>query len=142
MAAIDPTTGTAPAPSTSASMSAAATAKKAANGLDRDAFMKLMVAQMRYQDPTKPMDSSQFMTQSAQFTNIELLQKLQESQSQLLSYQGLVLSSSLVGKTITGTTSDGTIVTGKVDAANVVAGAGYVTVGSTRLPVANVNEVR
>jgi flagellar basal-body rod modification protein FlgD len=88
------------------------------------------------------MDSSQMMTQSAQFTNIELLQKLQESQAQLLSYQSIVLSSSLVGKTVTGSTADGTIVTGKVDAANVVAGAAYVTVGSTRLPVANVNEVR
>lgn len=138
MAITDATTAT----GATTGVAAAGTKAKANNGLDRDAFMKLLVAQMRYQDPSNPMDSTQFMAQSAQFTSIELLQKLQESQTQLLSYQGLVLSSSLVGKTVSGTTADGATVTGKVDSAQVVAGAGYVTIGSTRLPVANVSEVR
>jgi flagellar basal-body rod modification protein FlgD len=134
--AIDPTGG---AGSTAPTTSSTTTQNTA---LDKDAFMKLLVAQMRYQDPSKPMDSSEFLAQTAQFTNIELLQKLQESQTQLISFQSVVLSSSLVGKTITGTATDGTTVTGTVDSAQVVSGTGYVTVGERKLPVTAVTEVR
>ena len=110
--------------------------------MDRDAFMKLMIAQMRYQDPTKPMDGTQFLSQSAQFTNIELLEKLQQSQAELLSFQSVVLSSSLVGKSVTGTAIDGSTVTGKVDAAQIIGGSGVVSVGGKQVPVTAVTEVR
>lgn len=112
------------------------------SGLDRDAFMKLMVAQMRYQDPSKPMDGTQFIAENAQFTNIELLQKVQESQADMLSFQSVILSSGLVGKTVTGTAIDGSTVTGKVDSAQVVAKNGVVNVGGKQIPVANISEVR
>jgi flagellar basal-body rod modification protein FlgD len=124
---------------TSATKAAATTQN---TSLDKDAFMKLMIAQMRYQDPSNPMDATQFLAQTAQFTNIELLQKLQESQTQLLSFQSVVLSSSLVGKTVTGTTADGLAVSGKVESAQVVAGTGFVSVDGTKIPVTNVTEVR
>ena len=112
------------------------------NAMDRDAFMKLMIAQMRYQDPTKPMDGAQFLSQSAQFTNIELLEKLQQSQAEMLSFQSVVLSSSLVGKTVIGTAIDGSTVTGKVDAAQIIGGSGVVSVGGKQIPVTAVTEVR
>ena len=112
------------------------------SGLDRDAFMKLMVAQMRYQDPSKPMDGSQFITENAQFTNLELLEKVQQSQADLLSFQSVVLASGLVGKTVTGIAIDGSTVTGKVDSAQVIAKNGVVTVGGKQIPVTNVTEVR
>lgn len=121
----------------------AATATAGSNSsLDKDAFMKLMVAQMRYQDPSKPMDGTAFLAQTAQFTNIELLQKLQDSQQTLLSFQSVVLSSSLVGKTVTGTTLDGSTVSGKVDSAQVVAGNGFLMIGDKRIPVTGVTEVK
>jgi flagellar basal-body rod modification protein FlgD len=135
MAAIDPTTAT-------ATGSTASAPKVSSPAMDRDAFMKLLVTQMRYQDPSKPMDSTAFLSQTAQFTNIELLQKMQESQTQLLSFQSVVLSSSLVGKNVTGTTLDGTTVTGTVDAATVVSGNGYLTIGTQKIPVTSVTEVR
>ena len=127
---------------TSASAASTSSATTSNTTMDRDAFMKLLIAQMRYQDPTKPMDGSQFLTQSAQFTNIELLEKLQKSQAEMLSFQSVVLSSSLVGKTVTGTAMDGTSVTGKVDSAQVVAGSGVLAVGDKRIPVTAVTEVR
>src|SRR5688500_11507811 len=117
--AVDPTTATNPATSTAPKPAATQT------GMDRDAFMKLMIAQMRYQDPSKPMDNSQMLAQTAQYTSIELLEKVQQSQADLLSFQSVILSSSLVGKTITGTAIDGTTVTGVVDSARVVGGHGY-----------------
>ena len=139
MTAIEPTLPLAGAARTGATSASTTTQN---TSLDRDAFMKLMIAQMRYQDPSNPMDATQFLAQTAQFTNIELLQKLQESQTQLLSYQSVVLSSSLVGKSVTGTTADGAAVSGKVESAQVVAGTGFVTVSGTKIPVTNVTEVR
>ena len=41
---------------------------------DKDMFLQLLVAQMRYQDPTNPTDSSQFLAQSAQFTALEKME--------------------------------------------------------------------
>lgn len=110
--------------------------------MDRDTFMKLMIAQMRYQDPSKPMDNSQMLAQTAQYTSIELLEKVQKSQADLLSFQSVILSSSLVGKTITGTALDGTPVTGVVDSARVVSGNGYLAIGNRQIPVTGVTEVR
>ena len=39
--------------------------------MGKDVFMKLLVAQMRYQDPSNPVDSSQMMAQTATFSQVE-----------------------------------------------------------------------
>ena len=137
---VDPTGA---AGATSATAATATKPKSAATqtGMDRDAFMKLMIAQMRYQDPSKPMDNSQMLAQTAQYTSIELLEKVQQSQADLLSFQSVILSSSLVGKTITGTALDGTPVTGVLDSARVVSGNGYLAIGDKQIPVTGVTEV-
>lgn len=43
------------------------------NGMGRDAFMKLLVAQLRNQDPQSPVDSKEFITQLSQLTSVEQL---------------------------------------------------------------------
>jgi flagellar basal-body rod modification protein FlgD len=127
-------------PTTSA---AAATAKpaKSRSEMDKDTFLKLLVAQLRYQDPTKPMDGAQFVAESAQFTTVEVLQKLQESQSQMLSFQSTMLSSGLIGKTVTATGADGTEITGLVESARVVAGQAYVMIKDEMVPVSSVVKI-
>ena len=124
------------APSTTAK-----TATPSRSQLDKDTFLKLLVAQMRYQDPSKPMDSSQFVAQSAQFTTVEVLQQLQESQAQLLSFQSTLLSSGLIGKTVTAIGSDGKEVTGVVGSARVVAGQAYIMIKDETLPVGSVVKI-
>ena len=109
--------------------------------LDKDTFLKLLVAQMRYQDPSKPMDSAQFVAQSAQFTTVEVLQQLQQSQAQLLSFQSTLLSSGLIGKTVTAIGSDGKEVTGVVGSARVVAGQAYIMIKDDTLPVSSVVKI-
>ncbi len=71
--------------------------------LGADAFMKLMIAQMQNQDPTNPMDNSQFLAQLAQFSATSGIQDLQKSFSDLASsmqsYQALQ-ASGLVGRAV------------------------------------------
>jgi flagellar basal-body rod modification protein FlgD len=69
--------------------------------LDRDVFLKLLVAQLRYQDPNKPMDSAEMVSQSASLSVVDKLDQI----SQVLTDSGvanrLSLGSSIIGKQVT-----------------------------------------
>jgi flagellar basal-body rod modification protein FlgD len=72
--------------------------------LDKNAFLKLLVAQMKNQDPLKPMDNTEFVAQLAQFSNLEQVMGI-NSRLDTLTVQGQGLQnteiSNLVGKTVT-----------------------------------------
>lgn len=86
------------------------------NSVDKDTFLQLLVAQLRYQDPTNPADTSQMMAQTAQFSALEQMQAVAEQTSQLLAAQVAFGASSLVGRTVTYPDSSGAEATGVVDA--------------------------
>jgi flagellar basal-body rod modification protein FlgD len=69
--------------------------------LDENTFLKLLVAQLKYQNPLQPTDPSAFMAQTAQFTQVEKLNQLVQMQTQQQTTNQLLLSSSLVGKSVT-----------------------------------------
>lgn len=52
------------------------TEKKSNNTLDKDAFLQLLVTQMRYQDPLEPTDNTEYMSQLAQFSQLEAMNNL------------------------------------------------------------------
>ena len=54
-------------------------AESAEQSLGQDAFLQLLVAQLRYQDPMSPADSQSFLAQTAQFTTVETLKEIAES---------------------------------------------------------------
>ncbi len=59
---------------------------KSQSELDKDAFIQLLVTQMKYQDPLEPMDNSQMLAQLAQFTALEQMMNVaQVNQKQLAS---------------------------------------------------------
>jgi flagellar basal-body rod modification protein FlgD len=55
----------------SSAISQSLTSQTGGQALGRDAFMKLLVAQIRHQDPLKPQDSTQFVAELAQFSSLE-----------------------------------------------------------------------
>jgi len=63
-------------------------------------FLQLLVAQMKYQDPMNPVDSTQFLTQTAQFTELETLQKIETEQSAQQSASQMLAASSMVGRQV------------------------------------------
>ena len=53
-------------------------------GADQEMFLKLLVAQMKNQDPLNPQDGTQYMTQLAQFSSLEQLTGINSKLNQLL----------------------------------------------------------
>ncbi|MBI4873289.1 MAG: hypothetical protein HY822_01505 [Acidobacteria bacterium] len=58
--------------------------KRAGETVSKDAFLQLLVAQIKNQDPLKPADGTQFLTQLAQFSELEQLIGIRDD---LKSYQ-------------------------------------------------------
>ncbi len=84
--------------------------------MGKDVFMKLLVAQMRYQDPSKPVDSSQMMSQTATFSQVEKLEQLVNQNASMLVLQESATAGALVGRTATYTDTTGASRTGTVTA--------------------------
>jgi flagellar basal-body rod modification protein FlgD len=84
--------------------------------LGQDAFLKLLVAQMQHQDPLAPTDSSQMMSQMAQFTSVEQLTNLSTSMTALQMNQDFSGSVALIGRSVTYQKADHTQATGTVSA--------------------------
>ncbi|MCM1063537.1 MAG: flagellar hook capping protein [Eubacterium sp.] len=82
------------------------------NGMDKDAFLQLLVAQMQYQDPLEPTSNTEFISQYAQFSQVEELQNMAATSE-------LARATSLVGQEVYIKTTDSAgaqrYVTGKVD---------------------------
>ncbi len=87
--------------------------------LDRDAFLKLLVAQLKYQDPTKPADASQMLAQSAQLTMVDRLNELATAYEASAATQRLSLAGTIVGREITFVDVDGIHTTATVETATI-----------------------
>ncbi len=81
---------------------------------DKDTFLKLLVAQLKYQDPTNPTDATQFMSQTAQFTVVEKLDALSALDQKVLDATRAQSAASLIGRQVTYTDYSGTPRTGTV----------------------------
>src|SRR5436305_9829804 len=68
---------------------------------NEDTFLKLLVAQLKYQDPLSPTDGTQFLTQTAQFTELETLQKIQSQQADAAKSSQMLAAASMVGRSVT-----------------------------------------
>ncbi|MFZ1774014.1 MAG: flagellar hook assembly protein FlgD, partial [Rhizobiaceae bacterium] len=66
--------------------------------LDYDSFLKLLVTQMKNQDPTKPMDSTEYIAQLASFSNVEQSISMNKKLDSLLQQTRISQGVSLIGK--------------------------------------------
>ncbi len=80
-----------------------------ANPMGMEDFLKILLTQLTYQDPLKPMDNQEFMAQMAQFTALEQSQQVNEKMSLLLSNQAALQSVGLIGRTVDFATSAGSL---------------------------------
>lgn len=68
--------------------------------LGRDQFMRLLVTQMRNQNPLDPIKDADFIAQLAQFSSLEGIEKLNANFSDMLALQRLTQGTNLLGHTV------------------------------------------
>ena len=85
------------------------TEKSSTSGdLDKDAFLNLMVTELKYQDPMNPMDNTEYVAQLAQFSSLEQLYNVNENLENNMYYTQSMhnsIVSSMIGKEVKATSS-------------------------------------
>lgn len=109
--------------------------------LGKDAFLKLLVAQLKYQDPMNPLQGADFIAQTAQFTLVEKIEEMAQQNAQGLVTQRIAQASALVGRAVSYTDSDGTSHTGTVASVKVLASGPVLVVGTDEVALTSVTEI-
>jgi flagellar basal-body rod modification protein FlgD len=108
---------------------------------DHDTFLQLLVAQLRYQDPMNPTDSTQLMAQNAQYTALEKMQDVADGVQQLLSLQMSFGAAGMIGRQVSWTDSSGVTKTGVATGVSFPSTGPVLTVDGTDVPVVSVTAV-
>jgi len=93
MDALSPTT-------TSAAPANSPDATSGSNMVDYDAFLKLLVAEMKNQDPTSPMESTEYIAQLAAFSQVEQSVQINAKLDNILQASALTQATAMIGKEI------------------------------------------
>ena len=119
--------------------STTSTSKSSGSSLDKDAFLRLLVTQLQYQDPLDPMDNTEFVAQMAQFTALEQMQNLNSTMSNSQAY-------SMIGRTVYAqvyneSTNKYEDIAGTVSSVTIKSGTPYLNVGDKEVPFSDVQQV-
>jgi flagellar basal-body rod modification protein FlgD len=79
----------------------------AAQGLNQEDFLRILLTQLTYQDPLKPLDNQQFIAQMAQFTALDQTRQINSNMDTMLSMQASNQAVTLIGHTVEVSTSSG-----------------------------------
>lgn len=117
--------------STAAKAAATVSSSSSNSSLDKDAFLKLLVTQMQYQDPLEPTSNTEYMAQLAQFSTVEELQNLSTTFS---NNQALNLTGQYVILNVPDSTGDISQVSGLVDYVTLADGKTYLHINDEYYP--------
>jgi flagellar basal-body rod modification protein FlgD len=111
--------------------------------LGKDDFLRILVAQLRHQDPMQPMEDKEFIAQMAMFSNVEQIYNMTQELRWLR--QAMGISSDLIGKSIVWLEydSNGKLVerSGVVDSIIIREGVQYVLVGDREVPIDYIHKI-
>lgn len=110
--------------------------------LDREAFLRLLVTQLKSQSPLDPVNNEDFVAQLAQFSQLETSQSMNEQMGSMLDLNRLTQGASLVGRRVTYLDpQSGEKLPGTVSAVEVKNGQVMVDLGGTQIPLQNILRV-
>lgn len=122
----------------STSQSSLEKANASTDGMDKDAFLQLLVAQMKYQDPMQPTSNTEYISQYAQFSQVEQIQNMALSTD-------LQRASNLVGQQVNiktvSSTGETNYLQGKVDYVTYEGRKAYVSVDGSLYALDDVESV-
>jgi len=116
----------------------ASTSKKS---LDNETFMTLLVAQLKYQDPSSPMDTTEMMAQTTQLASMEKLTTMTDTIAESFALQMRDNAANLLGKQVSYTQADGTVKTGVAESVSYKYSVPMVVVGGVEVTLDAVQTV-
>lgn len=121
----------------------------ATQSLLKDDFLKLLIVQLKNQDPLSPVEDSQFLAQLAQFSTLEQMNNIANSIEELnfnmswLNSQALLTQgAAMIGKEAVGVNSDGEEISGLISSVRWNGFTLEVLLGDTILKLENIKEIR
>lgn len=111
------------------------------DAMGKDTFLKLLVAQLKYQNPMQPSDPSSFMAQTAQFSMVEKLETMEKATTELLTAERSRAATGMLGQQVTWTGIDGKDASGVVTGVRMGADGSTLEVGDKDVPYAAVTKV-
>lgn len=123
-------------PGSTSALSSFTAAMSGNQPLDRDAFLKLLVAQLKNQDPLKPQDNSQFVAELAQFSSLEQSMGINDRLDLLATQNAGLANAQAVGLVGSTATVRGSMVT--VDGTGVGVPVGFTLSGATDATVVTI----
>ncbi len=130
------------APQATSIHSTATAAVNAKKEMDSEVFLALLVAQLRNQDPTSPMDTTEMMAQSTQLASMEQLTALTDTSRESFALQMRVAASGMVGQEVSFVDAEGVTHTGIATSVSFAKEVPVVTVGEWTVPLDAVSMVR
>src|ERR1700709_1627613 len=109
--------------------------------LNSKAFLQLLVAQLQYQDPSKPVDTSSFMNETATLTQVQSSEQTAQVSLDMLSAQRAQTANNLGGHTVSYTGADGNQVTGYVSAATISTAKPTLRIGTADVDLSQIQQV-
>jgi flagellar basal-body rod modification protein FlgD len=108
--------------------------------IGQDDFLRILLTQLRFQDPLKPVDNQEFVAQLAQFSALEINRQQSEKVDTLLTIQAANQAVALVGKSVELRTAQGGSSVGTVSAVSFSSGEPRLTVTSvgSNIPIVDV----
>lgn len=110
--------------------------------LGKDAFLQLLVEQMKNQDPLSPMDSRESIAQLAQFSSLEQMQNVNDQLEEMRQFSGFMEAAALAGREVELTLMDQTQVAGVVNQVSRMGGELALHVDGTAVPVSEIQSLR
>jgi flagellar basal-body rod modification protein FlgD len=138
--AVDPITGT----SDTASIGGISTTpptRVPKQSLDSEAFMNLLVTQLRNQDPSSPMDTNQMIAQTTQLAMMEKLTNMDSTNQENFALQMRMAAANLVGHTVSYIDKDGATKTGLASSVSYEGSVPVVTVGDQKIALDSISGV-
>jgi flagellar basal-body rod modification protein FlgD len=113
----------------------------AAQSMGQNDFLKLLVAQLKYQDPMKPADSTQFMGEMAQFSTVQGVTTMGSTLAAMSHSTDVSQGIAMIGKTVSYQALDGTTASGVVGSVSSTDAAVLLHLASGNVDLKDVLEV-
>jgi len=134
-------------PTTTTTPKSASQTATDAFGLSFDSLLKIILTQLTYQDPLKPMDNFQFVSQLAQFSQIQQGQTTNDRLQSIADAQATLQATGLLGKTVD-VPAGQSLLSGKVTAISFATGTPQITIKTkdnqviSGLAISSISQVR